>query len=75
MIKELNSNFQNKLTKHEKFNLVNLPEELVHANQKVEQATLHDICLAVPSVKETLTWQEVVKLCGIVYRYKRVVAS
>ena len=74
MIKDLNDNFP-KLTKHEKFNLVNLPEEEAHAGQSKQSATLCDICLAVPSVKETLPWEEVVELCDLVFQYKRVIST
>ena len=71
MLEELNEGFP-QLTKMDKFNLVNLPEAEAIIGQSAESATLCDICLAVPSVKETLTWDDVVNLCEVVAKYKRV---
>mmetsp|Transcript_17938 Transcript_17938/g.24093 ORF Transcript_17938/g.24093 Transcript_17938/m.24093 type:complete len:131 (+) Transcript_17938:45-437(+) len=60
------------LTKQEKFNLVNLPEAETARGGSFERATLCDICLAVPSLREWTEQAEVGRLCQIVYKYKRV---
>lgn len=58
------------LTKVEKFNLVNLPVQSVKKGTGVEHCIL-DICLALPSVRDTFEKQEVERLAGVVFKYKR----
>ena len=60
------------LTKQEKFNLVNLPEVAILSSSNAEAATLCDVCLTVPSIREWTDAGEVRRLCQLVFNYKRV---
>ena len=62
------------LTKQEKFNLVNLPEVQINDETRStpQSATLCDICLAVPGVRDWTDQAEVSRLCEVVYQFKRV---
>ena len=62
------------LTKQDKLNLVNLPEITLSVSTSTpESATLCDICLVAPSIREWNSQDEVSRLCKVVYQYKRVV--
>ena len=64
------------LTKQEKFALVNLPEITVDpARSTPQSATLCDICLVVPTIREWAQSSEVTRLCETVYRFKRVLSN
>ena len=51
------------LTEQERFNLVNLPEVEVAAGSNAEGATLCDICLVVPGLRDWIDQSEVQRLC------------
>ena len=65
------------LTKMEKLGLVNLAEVDLNAdsNVSVEGATLCDICLVVPALRDWPSQAEISRLCQVIYDYKRNVAS
>lgn len=65
------------LTKMEKLGLVNLAEVNLNAdsNVSVEGATLCDICLVVPGLRDWPSQAEISRLCQVIYDYKRNVAA
>ena len=58
------------LTRVDKFNLVNLPVQVVKKSTGAQHCIL-DICLAVPSVRDTFQRDEVEALAKVVMKYKR----
>jgi hypothetical protein len=61
-----------KLTKVDKFNLVNLPVQSVKRGTSFEHCIL-DICLALPTVRDTFQKEEVERLAVVVFKHKRKV--
>jgi hypothetical protein len=67
----LDEHFGSDLTKAEKINLINLP--IITASSSVPlEATLCDICLAVPRIKEGFQKEKVQLLATIVFQFKRI---
>jgi hypothetical protein len=73
MLQALSQNFSaSDLTTSEKFNLINLPVLNVQRGTSPIEATLCDICLAVPRVKGVFSNEQVDLIVQIVYQFKRV---
>lgn len=71
MLHALTQTFGTDLSQPEKMSLLNLPL-LVTSETDPIKATLCDICLAVPRIKEGFTKDQVMLLAHIVSKFKRV---